>query len=242
VKKITSFILSAVLFEYMHVHCIYGRNFDSNIYVITGEKTTIIDCGTGLNNEWVVREVKKLVDPVSIKQIIITHEHFDHCGGVRKLFELTESKAKIMAHKEASDKIERGESDFAKMLGGVMPKMPVDVKLKDGDTVIVGDEKFEVLHTPGHTPGSMCLYSKASKTLISGDTIFSGGWFGRYDFPSGDKHLLRQSIERLAKLDVVNLYPGHEPIVEGDGRKHMMMVLENIRSDLLWLCLVQGIF
>jgi len=107
------------------------------------------------------------------------------------------------------------------------------LKLKEGDIIVVGDEKFEVFHTPGHSPGSMCLYSKASKTLISGDTIFSGGWFGRYDFPGGDRHLLKQSIERLTKLDVVNLYPGHEPMVEGDGRRHMMMVLENIRSDLL---------
>jgi len=217
----------------MHVNCIYGHNFDSNIYVITGEKPTIIDCGTGLNNEMVVRDIKKLVDPVSIKQIVITHEHFDHCGGVRKLFEITENNAGIIAHKEASYKIERGKSDFAKMLGGVMPKIPVDVKVNDGDVIVVGDEKFEVLHTPGHTPGSMCLYSKESKTLISGDTVFSDGWFGRYDFPGGDKHLLKQSIERLAKLDVINLYPGHESIVEGDGKKHMIMVLKNISGEFL---------
>jgi len=217
----------------MHVHCVYGRNFDSNIYVITGKKTTIVDCGTGLNNTWVVEEIKKLVDSVSIKQIIITHEHFDHCGGVRKLFEITKNNADIMAYKDASKKIEGGESDFAKMLGGIMPKIPVDVKLNDGDIIVVGDEKFEVIHTPGHTPGSMCLYSKAIKTLISGDTVFSGGWFGRYDFPGGDRHLLKQSIERLAKLDVANLYPGHESIVEGDGKKHMMMVLKNIRGEFL---------
>jgi len=217
----------------MKIHCIYGRNFDSNIYVITGKKPTVIDCGTGLNNTRVVGEIKKLVNPISVSQIIITHEHFDHCGGVRKLFEMTENNAEIMAYKDASQKIERGESDFAKMLGGVMPKIHVDVKLNDKDVIVVGDEKIEVLHTPGHSPGSMCLYSKASKTLISGDTVFSGGGFGRYDFPGGNKSLLKQSIEHLAKLDVDNLYPGHDSIVEGDGRKHIMMALENIRSDLL---------
>ncbi len=214
----------------MKIHCIYGRNFDSNIYVIPGEKTTIVDTGTGLHNKEVIGDIKKLVDPAAINQIIITHEHFDHCGGIKKIFEITGGKAKIMAHKNASEKIESGESEFAKMLGGVMPKMPVDVKLKDGDKIMVGDESFKVLHTPGHTPGSLCLHSETSKSLISGDTIFSYGSFGRYDFPGGDADLLRQSIERLAKLDVVNLYPGHESIVEGDGKKHMNMVLKNIRS------------
>lgn len=214
----------------MGIHCIYGRNFDSNIYVVRGENTTIVDTGTGLHNKEVIKDIKKLVDPASIKQIVITHEHFDHCGGVKKIFEVTDGKTKIMAHRDASDKIERGESAFAKMLGGIMPKMPVDIKLKDGDTIMVGDETFEVLHTPGHTPGSMCLYSETSKSLISGDTVFSHGSFGRYDFPGGDAELLRQSIERLAKLDVINLYPGHESIAEGDGKKHMIMVLESIRS------------
>ena len=214
----------------MKIHCIYGRNFDSNIYVIPGEKTTIVDTGTGLHNKEVVGDIKKLVDPAAINQIIITHEHFDHCGGVKKIFEITDGKAKIMAHRDASEKMERGKSEFAKMLGSVMSKMPVDVKLKDGDKIMVGDESFKVLHTPGHTPGSLCLHSETSKSLISGDTIFSYGSFGRYDFPGGDADLLRQSIERLAKLDVVNLYPGHESIVEGDGKNHMNMVLRNIRS------------
>jgi hydroxyacylglutathione hydrolase len=214
----------------MKIHCIYGRNFDSNIYVIPGEKTTIVDTGTGLHNKEVVGDIEKLVDSETINQIIITHEHFDHCGGIKKIFEITDGKAKIMAHINASEKIERGESEFAKMLGGIMPKMPANIKLKDGDTIIVGDEPFEVLHTPGHTPGCICLYSKTSKSLISGDTVFSHGSFGRYDFPGGDADILRQSIERLAKLDVVNLYPGHESIVEGDGKKHMSMVLRNIRS------------
>ena len=214
----------------MKIHCIYGRNFDSNIYVILGEKTTIVDTGTGLHSKEVVEDIKKLVDPATINQIIITHEHFDHCGGIKKIFEITDGKAKIMAHGDASEKIERGESEFAKMLGGIMPKMSVDIKLKDGNTIIVGDETFDVLHTPGHTPGCICLYSKTSKSLISGDTVFSHGSFGRYDFPGGDAYLLKQSIERLAKLDIINLYPGHESIVEGDGKKHMNMVLRSIRS------------
>jgi len=216
----------------MKIHCIYGRNYDSNIYVITGENPTIIDCGTGLHNEEVVRDINKIVDPTSIKQIILTHEHFDHCGGVKKLRDLTSGNAKILSYDNAADKIERGESIFARLIGGVMPKMPVDVRLIDGNTINIGDETFEVIYTPGHTPGSMCLYSKISKSLISGDTIFAYGSFGRYDFPGGDVILLKQSIEKLAELDVDNLYPGHESYVEGEGEKHMAMVLESIRYFL----------
>lgn len=213
----------------MKIHCIYGRNSDSNIYVVLGKNPTVIDCGTGLHNEEVVRVIKKIGDPTLIKQIILTHEHFDHCGGVKKLHDLTGGNAKIVSYEDAADKIERGESIFARLLGGVMPKMPVDVRLIDGDTINIGDETFEVIHTPGHTPGSMCLYSKASKSLISGDTIFAYGSFGRYDFPGGDPVLLRQSIEKLAELDVENLYPGHELYVEGEGKEHMAMVLESTR-------------
>jgi hydroxyacylglutathione hydrolase len=111
-----------------------------------------------------------------------------------------------------------------------MPKMKVDVKLKNADEIKIGDEIFGVIHTPGHTPGGLCLYSNKSKSLFSGDTIFSYGSFGRYDFPEGDAVQLKNSIERLAKLDILNIYPGHEIVVEGDGNKHMKMTLKNIRS------------
>jgi len=213
----------------MGVHCIYGVEYDSNIYIVTGSKPAIIDCGTGLHSEYVEEKIKEIIDPLKIKSIIITHEHYDHCGGVRKLHNLTGKKAKIFSHNYASKKIETGDSDFARMLGGAMPKMPVDVKLEDGDVLEIGDEKFNVLHTPGHTPGCICLYSEKSKSLFSGDTVFAYGSFGRYDFPGGNPKQLRQSIERLSTLDILNLYPGHDAIVEGDGNKHMKATLDSSR-------------
>jgi len=213
----------------MEIHCICGHDYDSNIYIIKGEIPTVIDCGTGLYNKEVVRDIKKIIDPSLIKQIILTHEHFDHCGGVKKIYEITNNKAQVIAHEYATEKIERGESYFARMLGGVMPKMHVDVKLKDGDSLTIGNELFKVIHTPGHTPGCICLYSKVSKSLISGDTVFSLGSFGRYDLPSGDANLLKKSIELLAKLDIVNLYPGHESFIEGNANEHLALSLKNSR-------------
>ena len=211
----------------MEIHCIYGFNYDSNIYVILGEKPTIVDCGTGLYNDQVVKKITEILDPEKIEQIILTHEHFDHCGGARKIHEMTKGNAEIFAYVDASEKIEKGDSQFARMLGGVMPNMGVDVKLKENDVVKIGDDEFTVIHTPGHTPGSICLYDKKSKSLISGDTIFPFGSFGRYDFPEGDGNQLKKSIERLSKLDIVNLYPVHESVVEGDADKHVSLTLKN---------------
>ena len=212
----------------MKIHCIYGINYDSNIYIVTGKIPTIIDCGTGLNQKDVEDKIREIINSEEIMQIILTHEHYDHCGGLKKIYALSNKNVKVFAHNLASDKIERGKSDFAKMLGGIMPKMSVDVKLNNKETIKIGDEDFVVIHSPGHTPGCICLYSKESKTLFSGDTVFTYGSFGRYDFPGGDAYALRHSIQRLSKLDIKNLYPGHETIVEGDGNIHMKKSLENI--------------
>ena len=214
----------------VNIHCIYGRNYDSNIYIIKGEIPTIIDTGTGLHHDEVAKKIKHIIDPLSIKQIILTHEHYDHCGGVKKIKELTDGKARIIAHKDAVEKIERGESAFASLLGGEMPKIPVDKIVVDGDILQVGDEKCQVIHTPGHTPGSICLYFPNSRSLISGDTVFAYGSFGRYDFPGGNLTQLKKSIRRLSTLDVVNLYPGHDIFIEGEGKSHIMMSLRNIES------------
>jgi glyoxylase-like metal-dependent hydrolase (beta-lactamase superfamily II) len=212
----------------MKTVCIFGKNYDSNIYLILGEKPTIIDCGTGFNFLDVNKEIKKIIEPTSIKQIILTHEHFDHCGGIKNIYDSTKGNVKILSHQYAAKKIEKGESMFAKMLGGTMYNMPVDIKLNDGDNIKIGNEKFQVLHTPGHSQGSISLYSKSSKSLFSGDTIFSNGSFGRYDFPGGDFGLIKNSIRRLANLDVRNLYPGHELFIEENGNVHMNMALNNI--------------
>ena len=211
----------------MKISMIQGKNYDSNIFIINGEKPTIIDTGTGLNADIIERQIRKIINPEKIVQILLTHEHFDHVGGVKKIFELTNKKAKVFAHRLSSEKIEEGKSMFAQMLGGQMPKCQIDEKLEDDDKIIIGDEEFKVIHSPGHTPGCICFYSKLSKTLFSGDTIFAHGSFGRYDFPGGDAKQLRNSIEKLSNLDIINLYPGHENIVEGSGNSHMQMTLKN---------------
>lgn len=214
----------------MDIFTVSGRNYDSNIFVIIGKIPSIIDTGTGFNSGEVIEIIKKFTDPSTIKQIILTHDHFDHVGGTLDILQESNGNAQILAHKNAVNKLEKGESSFARMLGGVMPKIQVDTPLSDGEDIILGDEEFDVLHTPGHSLGSICLYSKKSRSLISGDTIFAHGDFGRYDLPGGDFNALIKSIERLSALDVKYLYPGHGPIVEGYGKDHVLNSLRNIQS------------
>ena len=88
--------------------------------------------------------------------------------------------------------------------------------LEEGDKI----GEFEVIHTPGHTSGGICLWD--GENLISGDTIFAGGGVGRMDI-GGNYDDMKNSVEKLTKLDVRNIYPGHGPIVENNGKEHIKM-------------------
>ena len=170
----------------MDIFIIPGKDYDSNIYIVVGKNTTVIDTGTGFHSPSVIDEIQKIVHCSRIQQILLTHEHYDHVGGVLDIVHASEHTAKIFAHKDTVSRLKEGKSTFADLLGGVMPKLKVDVPLSGGENLLVGDEKFEVLVTPGHSIGSLCFYNKKSKVLFSGDTIFAHGGFGRYDFPGGD--------------------------------------------------------
>ena len=214
----------------MDIFTIPGRDYDSNVYVVTGEIPTIIDTGTGFYTQTIVETLQNITSLPKIQQILLTHEHYDHVGGVNDIVLATKGAAKIFAHKDIVLKLKEGKSTFAEMLGGIMPKINVDVPLIENQQLTLGDEQFQVIYTPGHSIGSLCYYNEKRKILFSGDTIFSHGGFGRYDFPGGSFNLLVRSIEKLSKLKVKYLYPGHGPIVETNGSDHVLQALNNIRS------------
>ena len=214
----------------MNIFTIPGKEYDSNVYVVVGKIPTIIDTGTGFYTGMILRTIQRIVKLNQIQQILLTHEHYDHVGGVQGIIQASDGRAKIFAHKDIVSKLEKGKSMFAEMLGGVMPKLKVDVPLSNGEQLIIGDQPFEVLVTPGHSIGSLCFYSKKRQVLFSGDTIFADGGFGRYDFPGGDFNMLLNSIEHLSVLDVTSLYPGHGLIVEQHGKDHVLKTLRSIRS------------
>ena len=212
----------------MKIYSIIGSGYDSNIFVISGKKPSVIDTGTGMNKELVLSQIANYLELSSISQIILTHEHFDHSGGVKQIFEASKNRATIIAHKSAAQKIEKGESMFARLLGGTMPKITVDEKLSGGEILQIGDIDYTVISTPGHTPGCICLYNKETETLFSGDTVFANGSYGRTDLPGGNSSELKQSIKQLSTLKINRLYPGHEMFVEENADRHIQMSLKNV--------------
>lgn len=191
---------------------IEGRGNDSNVYVF---EDIIVDTGTGQNMDYILKSIKEAgssADDLSL--IVNTHNHYDHVGGNRYL------DLEVAMHQNDARALEEGDEDvlLATMFGKTMEKMEVARKLNEGDKI----HDFEVLLTPGHTSGSICLYD--GETLISGDTVFSGGGFGRVDL-GGNMDDMRNSLERLSKLDIQYLLPGHGPAVE-DGSRHVKLACE----------------
>ena len=195
-------------------------DIDSNIYIM-GD--TAIDAGTGFNFTRLATILRVLkLGLGDIKQVINTHGHFDHIGGDGYFI-----NAKVSIHgldapiMESADQ-EKSMADFFD--GKLNPRKP-DTILKEGDRIKILGYDFEVLHTPGHTSGSICLFDNSTGLLVSGDTIFSDG-VGRTDVPGGDPEALDKSLEKISKLDAKKILPGHGDPVHEKGKK----VIEEILS------------
>lgn len=186
----------------MPVHWIPGHDPYANSY-FTGD--LLVDAGA---------------DPMAvagfrdrIEWVVLSHCHYDHTAHLAEIARMCD--AKIAIHEHDAPGLSDGRGSLAMIFGGRSPEIVPDRLLSDGDRI----GAFEVLATPGHTPGSICLLHHRDPVLISGDTVFSDGGFGRTDFPGGDSAQLRASLARLAGLRVEELYPGHGmPVTEGGSR------------------------
>ena len=148
---------------------------------------------------------------LAVKQIVITHGHIDHVGGAMKLKAAT--GAPIL--------INQKDAVLLKMLPtqalwiGIEPPGQVDIdqELRDGDQIRVGGLTATVMHTPGHTEGSISLYFPAEQKLFAGDTLFAGG-IGRTDLPGGDFRKIMDSLRNrlLALPEQTLVIPGHGPL------------------------------
>jgi len=159
-----------------------------------------------------------------INTIVLTHCHFDHTARVKEIAHMC--KAKVAIHKNDARGLLEDTWSLSMHFGARSPGIAPDIVLTEGD--FIGD--LQVLHTPGHTPGSICLLAERELLLFSGDTVFSDGCFGRYDFPGGSRIDLARSLDRLALLDVEGLYPGHGEPVEQGGSRHIIAAQELIKS------------
>ncbi len=178
----------------------------SNCYIVGSESNKegmIIDPGD--EAEVILRKVKDL--GLEIRSIVLTHGHIDHIGALKEVKEAT--GAEVAIHTDEAKSLQ-GQSSST-LLGLAYPTpLPPDRLLQDGDSLDIGDLHFLVLHTPGHSPGGICLSGEG--VVFSGDTLFNCG-IGRTDLPGGNSSQLMNSIHtKLMTLpDNTIVYPGHGP-------------------------------
>jgi glyoxylase-like metal-dependent hydrolase (beta-lactamase superfamily II) len=182
---------------------------NANTYLIKGSKTILIDPGHQHLFENVKDHLSKLtITPHDIDLVILTHGHPDHVEAVRAF---TNSRALIALHQAELDFIRRLAPHYGAAMG--IKEFEPQILLQEGE-LQVGNMTFQIIHVPGHSPGSICIYWPQEKALITGDVIFCQG-LGRTDLPGGNGQTLKESIKRLARLEVEHLLPGHGETLSG---------------------------
>lgn len=194
----------------MKVELIKNPNtYSSYFYYIRGnwnaisDVNTLIDVGT---DDFVVDSVKSInggVGKARVEQVILTHEHFDHSGGLKYI--LNEWKPKVYAYK---------------MIPGVTNKVRDTMRIK------IGDREAQIFHTPGHSHDSICIYVQEEETIFIGDTAYNiktpgGSYSAEYV----------DAIERLSKLRISKLYSGHDDPVFGDISAILKNTLINVKKS-----------
>lgn len=201
-------------------------SLDCNQYVIVDDVTrelALFDGGNGISLKGLIEGMKKFdLNFEKITKIFLTHEHVDHVLGLYPLMEMLKNNPpKIYAFTETAKILNEGkESKIFPGNLGISPKMfgisivPLHViDLNDKGNFELGSEFiFKIYFTPGHSLGSICFYEPNKKILIPGDLVFTGGSFGRFDFPGGSLKQLTESIKFVSTLDVKYLLPGHMDI------------------------------
>ncbi|MBD3406716.1 MAG: MBL fold metallo-hydrolase [Candidatus Lokiarchaeota archaeon] len=209
-----------------------SNTFDSNIGLIKHEDhIVLIDAGTGMNHGRLKRDLNAVgIELKDITDIVLTHSHIDHIGGVLPI--LDESEVTIHLHKAEADRINNGDTSgtLSQNFGHDFPPITIKGILEEGSILDLGTIKLRVYHTPGHSTGSICLKVQDTPILFTGDTMFPGGSFGRVDFPGGDGKTLVKSLERITSLDFDIALPGHMNPLKHNGKKSAIASYQMAKS------------
>ena len=150
------------------------------------------------------------IDIERISYVINSHSHPDHLEGT---VNFTKYDIPAAMHKDEIKFYQELGPEFFKMMGMTFPEIKFEIELEEG-ILQIGETELKVFKTPGHSPGSVCIYWEEKKALVCGDLIFDNS-FGRVDFPGGSAKLLKESILRISELDIEYLLPGHMEIITG---------------------------
>jgi glyoxylase-like metal-dependent hydrolase (beta-lactamase superfamily II) len=204
-----------------------------NVYLLVdGGRGALIDAGYADEDSLQARlEYLRGIPALKLDYIVLTHHHIDHASGAPRLREATGAAICLHPHE---DRVLRDwnppEADQDLPLTGSLEervrawrheaaRATADRLVEDGDTIAVGGVTIEVVHTPGHTLGSICLYVREERALFTGDTVLGLGTVAIAPPPHGDMGLYIESLERLKGYDAALLLPGHGPPVQDVGRK-----------------------
>ena len=195
-----------------------GNAYRTNCYIVADDETKeamVVDPGG--EPEKILQMIDVL--EVNVKYIVLTHCHGDHISGVPQVKEKT--GAKVLIFRSEAEVVNNPNVNLIYFVGLEEINIEVDSRLDDGDLIHIGNLEFQVIHTPGHTAGCICLYNKEYKMLLSGDTLFSGTW-GRTDLPTSSFEDIINSITNKLMIlpEETIVYPGHgRPTIIKDEEK-----------------------
>ena len=208
----------------------------ANVYLtISDKELTVIDTGTPGNAQKTVEHIQKLGrQPTDVKTIILTHFHMDDMGSAKELKKIT--RAKLAVHAEDADYVSgkkpmpKPKNIFLRTVRSFIKPEPaeVDIILKEGDKI----EGFTVIHTPGHTPGSIALLDEEKKVLFAGDTLRYDGEkvSGAPEQFSVDPAKVKESIRKIAELNFDVMLPGHGEPLKPKASEEIKKFTESINS------------
>jgi len=214
----------------IEVRTLTSAPFAVNAFVAReGQSALVVDSTSGLDWPAFEPKLREALGGARVEACHLTHLHVDHVGGAARVARLT--GAPLVMHADEAFAVEEGDliATGAALFGGAMEAHPV-TRVREGDTLALGAAKLEVLLVPGHSPAHTALWEPESRSLFSGDVVFEGGSFGRVDLPGGDEKALVASLEKLAALDPLHVYPGHMRPILGRGREALLESLENARE------------
>jgi glyoxylase-like metal-dependent hydrolase (beta-lactamase superfamily II) len=218
-----------------------GR-LDCNMFLIDGgDDAVLIDAGVGDSTEKVIENIGKTsIELKKIRKLILTHAHLDHSGGAKDLKDRT--GADLFISEEEADFVENGDEDAIGLTvakgSGIYPNhlkltpVSIDCRLKGGEEINAGRYTLKIIHTPGHSRGSVCilLQGHENRALFAGDTVFMRGLISLQNLPDSSLAEYAESMKKLKGLSVDALIPSHYGFTLNYGQVHVDLAIEACSS------------